>query len=367
MPILYSEAQVLQIPYIQHTMKHRASTPESSVQRPSLSVVIITRNEQEHIASTLESVIAQTADVDREIILVDSASSDRTVDIAARYPVTILQLPPSEHLSPSAGRYAGTQVSSGKCLLFLDGDMILCDGWIESMFEAIADTGTGGVAGTLYWVRPGEALHRNTPYRSKPGEQSFLGGAAAYRREALEAAGPFQPFLRGEEERELGYRIRRQGYRLRRLEAGMAFHMAKPRTRSEIEEKAQYFTGVGQIMRHYGFSTLSGDLLIDQRRMFVSALVLVGWLPLLAAMFLAGFPNVAWMLLALTLAALGGLALYKGPDRLLLHIRGVFLSALHWARGLGRGLPPPSQFAPLLDSAVRRQGGSSTAGQPSYR
>jgi cellulose synthase/poly-beta-1,6-N-acetylglucosamine synthase-like glycosyltransferase len=289
---------------------------------------------------------------------VDSDSADRTVAVAARYPVTIVKLPSSEHLSPSAGRYAGTQASSGETLLFVDGDMILCDGWIRAMMDALADPELGGVSGILYWVKPGEPLHTGAPYRSQPGEQSFLGGAAAYRRAALEAAGTFHPFLRGEEERELGYRLRRKGYHLRRINAPMAYHMAKPRTRSEVEEKARYFTGVGQIMRHYGINTLTAELLIAQRAMFGSALLLIGWLPLLAALFLGGLARLACIMAGLSLVGLFGLALYKRPARVILHARGVLLSALNWARGLRRGLPPSAQFDPLLASASRSGAGS---------
>jgi cellulose synthase/poly-beta-1,6-N-acetylglucosamine synthase-like glycosyltransferase len=331
--------------------------------RPALSIVVIARNEEEHIGATLESVIRHTADIDREIIVVDSDSSDRTVAMATRYPVTIVELPSSEHLSPSAGRYAGTRASSGETLLFVDGDMILCDGWIRSMMDALADPGLAGVSGILYWIKPGEPLHTTAPYRSQPGEQSFLGGAAAYRRGALEAAGTFHPFLRGEEERELGYRLRRKGYRLRRIDAPMAYHMAKPRTRSEVEEKARYFTGVGQIMRRYGISTLTADLLIAQREMFGSALLLIGWLPLLAVLLLAGFVHLASILAGFSLAGLLGLALYKRPGRVILHAHGVLLSALNWARGIRRGLPSSAQFDSLLASA-RRSGAGSEATPP---
>jgi glycosyltransferase involved in cell wall biosynthesis len=54
--------------------------------RQSISVVITTYNEEVNVAECIESVL--WAD---EILLVDSFSSDRTVDIAGRYPVTVLQ------------------------------------------------------------------------------------------------------------------------------------------------------------------------------------------------------------------------------------------------------------------------------------
>ena len=54
--------------------------------RPPISVIITTFNEEVNIAECIESVL--WAD---EILLVDSYSSDRTVEIANRYPIMVLQ------------------------------------------------------------------------------------------------------------------------------------------------------------------------------------------------------------------------------------------------------------------------------------
>ena len=54
--------------------------------RQPLSVVITTYNEEVNVAECIESVL--WAD---EILLVDSFSKDRTVEIAGRYPVTVMQ------------------------------------------------------------------------------------------------------------------------------------------------------------------------------------------------------------------------------------------------------------------------------------
>ncbi|MCI0349768.1 MAG: glycosyltransferase, partial [Acidobacteriales bacterium] len=48
----------------------------------SLSVVIITHNEEANIGRTLESVSALLKQITGEIIVVDSGSTDRTVEIA---------------------------------------------------------------------------------------------------------------------------------------------------------------------------------------------------------------------------------------------------------------------------------------------
>lgn len=58
-----------------------------------ISIYILTYNEQVDIAECIESVISLSDDV----IIVDSFSSDRTIEIASRYPVQIFQHPFESH------------------------------------------------------------------------------------------------------------------------------------------------------------------------------------------------------------------------------------------------------------------------------
>ena len=52
-----------------------------------ISIYILTYNEQVDIAECIESVI----NLSDEVIVVDSYSSDRTVEIASHYPVKVVQ------------------------------------------------------------------------------------------------------------------------------------------------------------------------------------------------------------------------------------------------------------------------------------
>ena len=54
--------------------------------RKKISVIVTTFNEEANVADCLESVL--WAD---EIVLVDSFSTDRTVELARRFPITVLQ------------------------------------------------------------------------------------------------------------------------------------------------------------------------------------------------------------------------------------------------------------------------------------
>src|SRR3989304_3121663 len=101
-----------------------------------LSVVMISRNQEWNIARLVESALRSTADLEStEIVLVDSASSDRTVDFARPYPIRVLRLSPNQVLTPAAGRYVGYKHTDGDLVLFVDGDMEICVGWVQRAIE----------------------------------------------------------------------------------------------------------------------------------------------------------------------------------------------------------------------------------------
>jgi len=60
-----------------------------------VSIVIRACNEEKHIARLLEG-IAQQFLKEAEIILVDSGSTDRTLEIASQYPVRVVHIQPEE-------------------------------------------------------------------------------------------------------------------------------------------------------------------------------------------------------------------------------------------------------------------------------
>ena len=129
-----------------------------------LSVVVISRNEEAAIGACLQALRDQTKGVATEIILVDSASTDRTVEIAGSFPVTIVRIDECRELSPSAGRYLGTLKARGKYIFYLDGDMIVIDGWVKHALAQFDDPNVAAVGGNLYRVYPGEELtydHKN--------------------------------------------------------------------------------------------------------------------------------------------------------------------------------------------------------------
>ena len=56
---------------------------------PLVSIIITNYNYGRYLAEAIESALAQTWQ-DREILFIDDGSTDDSVDIARRYPITVL-------------------------------------------------------------------------------------------------------------------------------------------------------------------------------------------------------------------------------------------------------------------------------------
>lgn len=228
---------------------------------PDLSVVLITRNQEWNVARLVESVLERTASLaSREIVLVDSASEDGTVVQAARYPIRVYRLHADQRLSAAAGRYVGFKRTTGDLVLFLDGDMELCQGWLEKALEVLGEQPDIAVVTGLVVDRP---LHtpRSEPLAVEQGdaptrliEVKHGGGAALYRRAVLNEVGPFNPHFYSDEEPELCVRIRLRGYRVVELDCPAVCHYTEPHEAISTllaRWKRKLYLGPGQILRYH--------------------------------------------------------------------------------------------------------------------
>jgi glycosyltransferase involved in cell wall biosynthesis len=225
-----------------------------------LGVVLISKNQEWNIGRLVESVLTETSAVLRtEIVLVDSASTDRTADIACSYPVGVLCLWPDQHLTPAAGRYIGYKNTTADLILFLDGDMALYPGWVEKAFRVFrTHPRVAVVTGELIDL-PKMASSAPPPPLTDSGmdlltEIPYGGGAAMYRRSVLERVGSFNPYLYSDEEPELCIRIRQAQYRIMKLSHPIAYHYSDPAGKLSTlvgRWRRKLYLGAGQNLRYH--------------------------------------------------------------------------------------------------------------------
>lgn len=316
----------------------------SSDPAPLVSVVVITRNEEDSITRCLESIARELVGVPGEIIVVDSASTDRTREKAFACGVRVISLGRELPLSASAGRYAGTLSSCGAFVFFVDGDMTVAAGWIKAGLAPFADERVAGVAGPFYWVYPGEQEHMGHRDHRPTGVVETLSGTAIYRKEALLKAGTFNPWMKGEEERELGYRLRQAGFVLMRIDVPMAYHFAKELVAAEADEKAMHHVGIGQIFRKYPFADITRDLVRTYWRMFLEEGAVAAFPLVCFLLAVSGHPVAVGVLILLATIGLFVLAMVKGVHKVSLFFRIRTLSIFRTLQGLGKGIPPARSY-----------------------
>jgi glycosyltransferase involved in cell wall biosynthesis len=101
----------------------------------TLSVVIITYNEEANIGRTLESVKSLVSDGKGEIIVVDSGSTDRTGEIARSYHAMVFVEPWKGF---AAQKNSAIEKASGDWILSLDADEVLDPALIEQLLGTLS-------------------------------------------------------------------------------------------------------------------------------------------------------------------------------------------------------------------------------------
>jgi hypothetical protein len=109
--------------------------------QPQVSVIVPARNEGACLAACLESLVGQRG-VEYEVIVVDDHSTDRTREIAERFPVRVISADPLPDgwTGKCNAVWTGAKAAKGKWLLFTDADTRHASNSIGSgLHEAEAD------------------------------------------------------------------------------------------------------------------------------------------------------------------------------------------------------------------------------------
>ena len=178
---------------------------------PSMSIVVIGRNEGERLVRCLESVRAADYPSERiELIYVDSDSTDDSCAVAERFGAKVIRIKPDRPCA-AAGRNAGLRAVSHELVHFLDGDTILNPPWLRKAVQAIADPTVACVFGRREEMSPQATIYNfwaHYDWYVPPGPAASCAGDALFKREALTWAGGFDESLIAGEEPDLCYRIR---------------------------------------------------------------------------------------------------------------------------------------------------------------
>src|ERR1700722_18932743 len=115
--------------------------------RPYISVLIDTYNHERFIEQAVTSVLEQdVADGEREVIVVDDGSTDRTAEIVAKFAPRVRLIRKANGGQASAFN-AGIPECAGEIVAFLDGDDWWAPGKLKAVAEALASDEKLGLVG----------------------------------------------------------------------------------------------------------------------------------------------------------------------------------------------------------------------------
>lgn len=180
------------------------------------SIIIRTKNEEEGLARTLDGVFSQSIPP-HEVIIVDSGSVDRTLEIARCYPVRVVHVP-VEQWGYGRAINVGAAVATGEILVCLSAHCPAINrSWLANLLCHFGDPTVAAVWGP--GIRPGRSLHPpQPPSRQEPGTYNvhnrlwgLSNGNSALRR-SLWQEFPFDETLPAAEDKAWGREAMSRGY-----------------------------------------------------------------------------------------------------------------------------------------------------------
>lgn len=99
-----------------------------------LSIITVTWNSAEFIEKQIKSVVSGCQNISFEQIVVDNASTDKTVENVEKNPSTIL-IRNLDNLGFAGGNNKGAKISQGEFLLFLNADNEVQPGSLDKMID----------------------------------------------------------------------------------------------------------------------------------------------------------------------------------------------------------------------------------------
>jgi rhamnosyltransferase len=137
------------------------------------SILVLSKNDAVNVEAGLKAIYSQKDIQGFEVIVVDSGSTDGTLDVLSRFPVRLTQIPPAS-FHHAHTRNLAASIATGEILVFLSQDALpASDSWLASMLSSFDDPTVGAVYGRQC-PRPGCTLERQEALDTVYGDKKLI-------------------------------------------------------------------------------------------------------------------------------------------------------------------------------------------------
>lgn len=223
----------------------------NEINKKKVSAIITVKNEEKRISKLLDSLVPQEKPL--EIIVVDSASTDKTTEIVEAYSRKYDFVKLIEHEgSRGESRNFGCERATGDIYAFIDGDCTADKDWVKELRESLKK-GDFVAGKTLY---PGRI-----PYVAKMElyvygiDVSYPSCNLAYKKECFPV---FDPWFKTAEDIDLNLRAVKSRARFVYNEKAMVYHSVREDLYGFAKQSFWYGFGRGQLfIKHKRVGALS--------------------------------------------------------------------------------------------------------------
>jgi GT2 family glycosyltransferase len=234
-----------------------AAPHASGIDWPRISVVVCSYNGAATLRDCCNGLVALDYP-DFEVIVVDDGSSDATAAIASEYGFRVIS---TDNHGLSSARNTGWQAATGEIVVYTDDDASPDPHWLRYLARTFSAGDFAGVGGPN--IPPPNSCTTAACVARAPGNPNHVlisdreaehipGCNSAFRRDALEAVGGFDPQFRvAGDDVDLCWRIRDRGWRLGFSPAAMVWHHRRKSVKAFWRQQRGYGRAEAQLERKW--------------------------------------------------------------------------------------------------------------------
>lgn len=226
---------------------------------PKISVIVACFNGERTLSACLES-LERLNYPDYEVLLVDDGSTDKTAQIAARYP-KVRCLRQGKNLGLSVARNAGLAAATGEIVAFMDADCRADEDWLYYLAGDLVGSDVAGMGGpnllppedspvaAAVMVSPGGPAHVMLNDRRA---EHIPGCNMAFYASVLAGLGGFDPiFRKAGDDVDLCWRLQQAGCEIGFSPAGFVWHYRRSTVADYLKQQMGYGEAEALLVRKH--------------------------------------------------------------------------------------------------------------------